>query len=286
MNPERPAVFAGRFYPGTATSCATAIAEILPGIAPPAASGAIVPHAGWSYSGSTAALSWSAIAAYSPETVIIFGTAHGPDRNAAAAYASGSWRTPLGIVEIDGELADRLACAPFISADPGPHAREHSIEVQIPILQTLLPKAKIVPVVVQPTQRATEVGERCAKAALDSGKRVAFVGSTDLTHYGPAFGFEPHGHGWPGIRWAKDVNDRRVVALLVAMNAEEVLPETALNRNACGPGAIAATLAAMRVLGATHYLELRHTCSAEVEGVADENPLNSVGYEAGIFRPA
>jgi len=77
-----------------------------------------------------------------------------------------------------------------------------------------------------------------------------------------------------------------MVALVEALNAEEILPEASLNRNACGPGAIAATLAAMRVLGATSYRELRHACSAEVEELSGENPVNSVGYEAGIFVPA
>lgn len=167
------------------------------------------------------------------------------------------------------------------SADP--HMHEHAIEVQLPILRHLLPDARIVPIAVQPGPGSVGVGEFCAAAVLESPTRVAFLGSTDLTHYGPAFGFEPSGSGLAGVRWAKDVNDRRIVALIQAMDAEGIVPEAAVHRNACGAGAIAATVAAMRRIGGRRYHELKHTCSAEMNVGGDPDPVNSVGYESGVF---
>jgi len=258
------------------------VQELLAGVDTPPAIGAIVPHAGWIYSGSTAALSLAGIAAYKPQTVVLFGAVHGPDPNAASVYAAGAWQTPLGPLEIDEVLARRFTAHPQIREFPAGHRYEHSIEVQLPLLKHLLPDVRIVPVSVWPGSEACVVGRLCAAAAAAYGQRVAFVGSTDLTHYGPAFGFEPHGRGLAGIRWAKEVNDRRLIALIQALDAEAIVPEAEANKNACGAGAVAATVAAMRELGVTVYRELRHTCSAETRE-EDRDPLNSVGYEAGIF---
>ncbi len=280
---ERPAVFAGQFYPANPGRCRAAIDEMLPETPPPASLCAIVPHAGWVYSGPTAALSWASIAASEPDTVVIFGAAHGPDRNAGSLYARGRWQTPLGPIEVDEGLAGRFLTVEGVAQSPEAHGREHSIEVQLPILKRLLPRAKVVPINVPPGRRSAAVGASCARVAQQAGGRVAFVGSTDLTHYGPAFGFEPEGHGSAGVRWAKEVNDRRVIALIAALDADAIVREARDHRNACGGGAVAATVAAARTLGATVYHELQHTCSAETAQAGGLDMSNSVGYEAGVF---
>jgi MEMO1 family protein len=286
MAEPRPPAVAGRFYPAGEDACRRYADELLRDVHTPASVGAIVPHAGWVFSGSTAALALSGVAAFQPETIVIFGAVHGPDPNPASVYGHGTWDTPLGPLHIDDELAAQLTRGGDIHDYPPAHRREHSIEVQLPLLRRLLPDVKIVPIGVRPGDKAAEIGRFCGAQAAACGRKVAFVGSTDLTHYGPAFGFEPHGRGELAVRWAKEVNDRRLVALIQTMQAEAVFGEAAANRNACGPGAVAATLGAMRELGATRYVELRHTCSAEVEGIEDRDPFNSVGYEAGVFLPA
>jgi AmmeMemoRadiSam system protein B len=288
MSADRPATFAGRFYPGQPDMCARMVDDLVRGVAAPGGPGAIVPHAGWVYSGATAALGLAAIAAAKPETVVIFGAVHVPDANPGSVYPGGAWHTPLGPLHVDEELAARFARSRLIVAEPGSHRHEHSIEVQLPLLLRLLPGVRIVPIMVRPSGDAPEVGRWCATEAFAYGRKVAFVGSTDLTHYGPAFGFESHGRGQVGIRWAKEVNDRRIIKLIQDLDAGGVLEEAEINRNACGAGAIAATIAAMRELGATRYEELRHTCSAEVDfGVGGEpESANSVGYEAGVFLTA
>jgi AmmeMemoRadiSam system protein B len=245
--------------------------------------GAIVPHAGWIYSGPAAALTFTALATAEPQTVVIFGAVHTLDPNQASLYAEGSWETPLGSVAIDEELASRFAACPHIAVDPAAHRHEHSIEVQLPLVQHILGGVALVPIGVRPSDVATEVGRSCAREAARLGRQVVFLGSTDLTHYGPAFGFEPQGRGEPGIRWAKEVNDRRFIDLVAALNAEAVVPEALSNHNACGAGAVAAAIAAARELGADQYVELEHTTSADRELAEGGEPLNSVGYEAGVF---
>lgn len=281
---RRPAV-AGRFYPGDAATCRRELEGLFGDEAVPAGPGAIVPHAGWVFSGSTAALGISAVAGASPETVVVFGAAHGSDQSIGSVYRGRAWGSLLGEILLDAELIEAVAGQAGIVAAERPHAREHSIEVQVPLIQWRMPAARLVPIVVQPMDGAAEVGAACVAAAERLGRRVGFLGSTDLTHYGPAFGFEPAGSGEEGLRWAKEVNDRRLVALIKALDADGVVRESRRNRNACGGGAVAATIGAMRVLGATEYVELRHTTSAEVRGMGDSE--NAVGYEAGVFqRPA
>jgi AmmeMemoRadiSam system protein B len=282
---RQPAV-AGRFYPATGGACEQALDELVRGLETGAAIGAIVPHAGWVYSGRTAARGIAGVAAARPETVVIFGAVHVLDMNDASVFSEGSWVTPLGSVEIDAELGRRVAQADLIVDDPGAHGREHAIEVELPIIQRLMGDVAILPVMVRPGPWAAEVGLVCAEAARALGRGVVYVGSTDLTHYGPAFGFEPHGHGEEGVRWAKDVNDRRFVRLIEALDAEGVVAEAAANHNACGAGAVAATIAAARAAGAQVYTELEHITSADGDLAGGIPAVNSVGYEAGIFERA
>jgi AmmeMemoRadiSam system protein B len=186
-------------------------------------------------------------------------------------------------LDVDDELAAALAGVRSITIDAVVHGNEHSIEVELPLIRAIVGPVKVLPIMVQPSDRAEEVGRAVARAAADLGRRVQFLASTDLTHYGPAFGFEPAGRGPAGIRWAKNVNDRRFVYCVGQMDAAAVVPEAATHFNACGAGAVAATIAAVRETGAVRYVELLHTSSAEVrdeEGWAIEN---SVGYESGVF---
>ena len=109
------------------------------------------------------------------------------------------------------------------------------------------------------------------------------VGSTDLTHYGPSYGFIPGGSGRAGLEWARE-NDRRVLDLIEAMRAEDVIEETASRQNACGGGAIAATIAACSAMGATRGICLDYTTSAEMMKEAfGRSAEDAVGYAAVIF---
>lgn len=288
----REPVVAGRFYPSRSDECRRDLASCLPSAE--AASqptgrivGGIVPHAGWMCSGAVAAQVIDAIARHSrPTTVVIFGAVHVMGVRRASVFASGAWQTPLGEVRVDERLAERIASASsLIEADPYAHEREHSIEVQLPFLQHVLPGVRIVPIMVPPDAQAHVVGGIVARTCRDSRVDVVYLGSTDLTHYGPGYDFTPHGIGPAALTWAKEKNDRRMLDLILAMQADAVVGEARTHQNACGSGAIAATIAACAAAGATTATLLQHTTSFEVlSSRFREAPTDAVGYAGIVFE--
>lgn len=288
----REPVVAGMFYPADEVTCREELRRMVvpagDGAAPAGEIvGAIGPHAGWVYSGRVFGAVIGAMAeGPEPETVVMFGAAHRRVGRPAGMYAQGAWRTPLGLVRIDSELAAHVtAQGGLVAVDASAHEEEHSIEVQVPFVQYAWPKARILPILVEPSEVAVEVGQAVARAARAGGRRVVYIGSTDLTHYGAGYGFAPAGLGAEGLRWAKRVNDRRVLELMRDMRAEAVVPEVAEHVNTCGGGAIAATMGASRLAGATHGEVLVHTSSEEVarERFGQESQ-DAVGYAAVVFR--
>jgi hypothetical protein len=251
--------------------------------------GGIAPHAGWAFSGQVCGTVFAAIRARAgqgePGTFVLFGASHRRLRRSAILFAEGAWETPLGLAHVDDRLAERvLGGTSLIEADPYPHQDEHSIEVQVPFVQHLFPQAKILPILVEPTHRAVEVGEAVARTVQTSGAAVVYVGSTDLTHYGPNYGFLPEGIGRQGLAWAKDVNDRRLIELMRLMKAEDIVREVSEHRNACGSGAIAATLGACRFAGAQQGVLLAHVSSQEVaRAVLNQAGDDAVGYAGMVF---
>jgi len=246
-------------------------------------SGGVVPHAGWMCSGMVAATVFSAMAANRrPDTVVVLGAVHRPRGEEGAIFPNGRWDTPLGGIEIDERLAERiLGHTNLIVEDPYAHEPEHSIEVQVPFVQRVWPGAKLLPMMVPPSRRAVEIGDAVGRTLVSYGYEAVVLASSDLTHYGDRYGFEPKGAGEAGLKWAKEVNDRRVIDLMVAMEAERIVPEAVAHRNACGGGAIAATIAATKAMGAKEGLLLRHATSRETMRM--ERERNAVGYAGMVF---
>jgi AmmeMemoRadiSam system protein B len=137
-------------------------------------------------------------------------------------------------------------------------------------------------VLVPPSELAVEVGRHIAAHAARMNKRVMVIASTDLTHYGPRYGFTPQGRGAAGIRWAKEQNDQRMIKLMLQFDAEQIVPESRAHLNACGPGAVAAALAAARAMGASSASLLQHTNSAETSN--DTAAEDAVGYAGMVFH--
>ena len=245
--------------------------------------GGIVPHAGWMCSGKVTAAVFAAIAVQrSPETFIVFGAVHRVRGRQAALFGGGRWETPLGPISIDGRLAERVASQTnLVIDDPYAHEPEHSIEVQVPFIQLKFPDAKLLPIMVPPGGDAPEVGRAVARTIQAYRYDAVVVGSSDLTHYGPRYGFTPEGGGPQGLEWAKNVNDRRVIEAMLSLDADGIVPETAEHRNACGGGAIAAAIAASSVLGADRGVLLEHTTSREVLGPSSGD--DAVGYAGIVF---
>lgn len=241
----------------------------------------IVPHAGWTYSGSTAVKVWLDLQKNAqPETLILFGAVHYPGITAHTAYPEGAWQTPIGPAAVDAALATKLMdeLSPFLRPGFRAHDREHSLEVHIPFIRALFPDSRILPIATPSGQDAARLGRRIGE--LTQGLPVVAVGSTDLTHYGERFRFTPKGFG-PGAHDWMRANDQRMLDRILALRDDEVEEEAAAHHNACGPGAVAATLAFAKAHGRTRGTLLERTDSHEVE---DGGPFEmAVGYAGVAF---
>ncbi len=288
----RKSIVAGQFYPGQHDACIDEINDFLDAIAlnellPETIVAGIVPHAGWTFSGSLAAMVFAAVRQQHEKvhTFIIFGAAHGYFGPVPAVFDRGFWETPLGQVPVDEELADEIIEASPGRSDCSAHRNEHSIEVQIPFIQYLFAGAKILPILVPPAEQAISLGENIGEIiGRSKDKKIVCIGSTDLTHYGPRYGFTPMGVGTNALKWADSVNDKKFIDVALQLEPQAVLASAAENRNACGPGATAATITAAKKLGSKKGILLAHTNSNEV--MLDKmgtSSADSVGYAAIIF---
>ncbi len=289
MQTRKPIV-AGQFYPSRRESCIDRINECLQQekltqTLPETIVAGIVPHAGWTFSGALAALVFSAVKQQNKhvDTFCLFGAAHGYCGASPAVYDKGCWMTPLGEIAIDEDLGGAVLKTGTAVSDLYAHGSEHSIEVQVPFIQHLFADAKILPILVPPTDEAVPLGEAVGEIInADSQKKVVCIGSTDLTHYGPRYGFAPRGAD--GLKWAHDVNDRQFIDLAVKREAEGLLTNAAENQNACGAGAAAGAVAVARKLGKTEGVVLAQTNSNEVMvKKMSTASSDSVGYAAIVF---
>lgn len=284
---REPAV-AGTFYPATPDECGRALDEcfaergVEQAVDDPIIGG-LVPHAGWVCSGMIAARVFSAIAAQrTPEVVVIFGAAHRSIGAEGAVFPGGKWNTPLGSMTVDERLGERvMGHTNLIADDPYAHEAEHSIEVQVPLIQRLWPEAKLLPITVPPTDRSVEVGDAVGRTLTSYNYNAIVIASSDLTHYGSRYGFTPQGRGDDGLDWAKNVNDRRLIDRMLALDAGGIVPETREHRNACGGGAIAAAMTAAKTMGAQRGVLLEHATSRETLGMSGDG--NAVGYAGIVF---
>ncbi len=287
----RPAIRAGSFYDASASACRSHVEDLLeesalPGDLPARRFGGLVPHAGWVYSGRQAAMTFKALLeGGGVETVVLLGADHTGSVEVGEVWAEGAWETPLGKMAVDEDLAAALlAGCDLLRNNPSAHAYEHSLEVQIPLLQVLAPEVKIVPIAVPPTQQAVEIGQAVGETlAREAAGRACVVGSSDLTHHGGHFG-NPGGCGEKSESFAR-TNDRRMLDLIEAMAAEEIVPEALKHHNACGAGAITAAITACKAMGASVGRVLDYTNSYKV--IHDQYPYElddtAVGYASVIF---
>lgn len=289
---QRKPIVAGQFYPGAKDQCVAEIKQcldeaILNMPLPDNIVAGIVPHAGWTFSGATAAMVFKAVKQKHPkvDTFVIFGAAHAYLDLPPAVDDKGSWLTPMGEIRIDQELAHAVIESGAAVSDCESHDSEHSMEVQVPFIQYLFPDARILPILTPPSDGAIQAGNIVASLiASDNERKIVCIGSTDLTHYGPRYGFVPMGPGKEGLKWATEVNDREFIDFALKMQPEKMLNSANENCNACGPGAAAATVAVAKSLGKTKGILLAHTNSNEIMlHKMGASSRESVGYAAIIF---
>jgi AmmeMemoRadiSam system protein B len=292
---RQPAV-AGSFYPGERQRLAALVDSLMAeaervaggdgaavGLGGPLL-GLLVPHAGLQYSGGIAAAGWRLVgrsAPGGPITVVILGTNHGAGWfDGVGVWEAGAWRTPLGDLDVDGGLArDIVELGPPFVVDRGVHLDEHSIEVQLPLLQAVRPVVRIVPLSVAAGTGAAAVraghrlGTRLAAETSADGSVVVAI-SSDMAHYPPSS------------------ECARVTAELLP-SILELDPETLVGRESmlasdrhpgllcgmCGIQPAVLGLAALRAMGATRGIRLADATSADAGGSSDR----TVGYLAAAF---
>jgi MEMO1 family protein len=201
----RQAVFAGSFYPKTESALRKAIEACFTGQhgpgelpSPPKKDehplhAVIVPHAGYQYSGMAAAWSYKAIAESAlPDVFIILAPNH---NSSDSGVTMETFHTPLGEVRVDQEFAKALAQKGTIPFNDAIHGPEHSIEVQLPLLQFALgsrvEKLKIVPILVSSDIDLAKAAIDIKETIIDLGRKVTFIVSSDFTHYGRNYHYMP-----------------------------------------------------------------------------------------------
>lgn len=200
MKVRRPAV-AGQFYEGTPERLKAHIASIFldkklgPGEIPSKMGNergivsCVVPHAGYMFSGYTAAHVYLALFSDGkPETFVIIGPNHTGLGPGVSVFPGGRWETPLGQVEVDEELSSLITSFSDASADESAHFYEHSVEVQLPFLQFLYGgDFKIVPIVMldQGSEVSKDLAGGIKRAVEELGRDVVVIASSDFSHYVP-----------------------------------------------------------------------------------------------------
>jgi AmmeMemoRadiSam system protein B len=284
MEKKRTA-FAGTWYPATAEECNAAIQQFLADSTGPAKGrfvAGIVPHAGWVYSGSIACRT---IASLVPpeksrpvETVVLFG-AHMHRQSEPFIMAHGALETPLGDIEVDKEMVEGLCANISIrQRPPRKFVDENTLELQYPFIRYFFPKARIVVCGVAPSFFAPIIGTTAVETANALNRQIRVIGSTDMTHYGPNFGFTPAGPGKDAVEWVKTENDAAAIDAMKTMDDKTIIAQGLDQHNMCCPGAVAATVAAARKMGATRAQVLAYATSF------DKNPSDSfVGYTGMLY---
>ena len=266
----RKAAVAGSWYPGSASALAAAVDRHLAS-APRELSGELValiaPHAGLLYSGPVAAHAYRLLRDRRFDAAVLVGPSHFVGFDGVSVYRSGGFETPLGVAAIDDSCADALmAATPVVREHAAAHAREHSLEMQLPFLQHLAPAAKIVPLVMgyQTADTARALGD--ALAGVLRGRSALLIASTDLSHYHDAD---------TAARLDGVVIDH--VTRFDADGLQRTLD--AQPDHACGGGPTVAVMRAAKALGARDAVVLHYADSGDVSG--DKSAV--VGYLAAAF---
>jgi MEMO1 family protein len=273
MNFAREPAVSGMFYPDNPTKLQNDIESYLRNTIVPDLEedvvGMISPHAGYMYSGQVAAYGYRIIEKKQYDTVILIGPSHRTYFNGVALWDRGAFETPLGAVNIDEEIAREIInINGIVKPNTDAHRGEHSLEVQLPFLQSVLDGFKIIPLImgIQTSSACQELVQSISHVFLASKKKFLIVGSTDLSHYYP-------------YADAKKL-DGVIVGHLGAFNISGMIEDTETGKTeACGAGPIIATMMLSEKLGADRCRVLKYANSGDVSG--DKSGV--VGYVSAVF---
>jgi AmmeMemoRadiSam system protein B len=225
----------------------------------------IVPHAGYIFSGQTAAYAYKLLEKQQYKSVIILAPSHYFSFNGAAVYPGDSFKTPLGVIPVATDLVARLTKNSIVAGNEDVFEQEHALEVQLPFLQTVLGDFKLVPVLIGQYSKETLVQIKDALLPLVKNKDVLVVVSTDLAHFKPAE--------------LNDQQDAQALALLKANDLDGLLTSASYGEcELCGLGPVGVAMLLAKELDSGFQL-LQHTNSAAASGDYD----HVVGYASGYY---
>ncbi len=264
----RPSAVAGMFYDGNAARLSAQIEGFLAAAKPekkPAGQvrALIAPHAGYIYSGPVAAYAYKLVQGNDFETVVIIGPTHRYAFEGCSIYPQGGFATPLGTAEVDASVAQALIKASGFAFDPEAHKEEHSVEVQVPFIQKVFPKAKIVPIVMgYPDEQTIRTMARALVKVLQD-KKALVIASTDMSHY---------------LEKSKaNALDAQTIDLLKTLRTNTLMRKVGRNENIlCGGGPVLTALLYAQKLGEVSVGILKYADSAQTTG----DSSGVVGYVA------
>ena len=271
MNALRKSVIAGSWYPGAPSILRRDIENYFD-LAPDLelegeVVGLIAPHAGYTYSGQVAANVYKLIRGKKYDAVIVVGPSHRIAFHGVSIFSKGAYETPLGIVPVAEELAEKIKILSKTVADiPEAHLQEHSVEIQLPFLQVALGDFSFIPLVMgdQNAKTCRELAEAIHKAS--HGKKILIVGSSDLSHF-----YNDNMAKKMDAVVLRHLKDGDAVGLLASL--EQGTAE------ACGGGPMVVAMLVARMMNANKAHLLKYANSGDVTG--DKSSV--VGYAAAVY---
>ena len=238
---------------------------------------AIAPHAGWYYSGRTAAKAMASLRR-DVETLVVIG-GHLPGSSPPLFALEDAVSTPLGNMAIDAGL--RAALRKKIGGQEDTHP-DNTVEVLLPMARFFCPDSSLLWLRLPAALSSFEAGKAIAAAAQDLGRSVAVVASTDLTHYGANYRFTPQGSGPDAYRWMREVNDRNFIDAVESGDPAAVLERAKNDSSSCSAGAVLGAMGFAAAIGIGPARLVEYATSADADGNA-KVPDSFVGYASFVF---
>jgi MEMO1 family protein len=268
---RQPAV-AGSWYPSSPRELAATVDGYLraaeeDSVCLPDVVALISPHAGLRYSGPIAAYAYRQLRGRPIDVVVLVGPSHFTWFAGVSVFRGAGFDTPLGLVEIENDIASSLIKASAVVKErPAPHAKEHSLEMQLPFVRRVAPEARIVPLLMGEQDADVVIGLADALGSVLAGRRSILIASTDLSHYHDA----------------ATAAGLDAVVIDCASRADAEGLQRAIDRrpdHACGGGPTVAVMRAARLLGGDRGVVLKYGDSGDVSG--DKSSV--VGYLAAAI---
>jgi len=267
------------WYPFDGKDCRKEMESYLEGWSPPSLSiegfGGIVPHAGWYFSGKLATRVFYCLQLKRKAEVVVLYGGHLGTGDLPRIITEEACETPLGDIHCHTDFIKKLTKKVELKTE-SPSSGDNTIEIQLAMVKYFFPEAKLLALRSPTSLKADQLGKEIAEVAKEEGYSIVAIGSTDLTHYGPNYGFIKKGIGPSAVEWVKKENDKGFIDRVLKMDTAGLLKHAQENDSACSAGAAASAVATCKALGAQKGMLIDYYTSYEI--MPDDS---FVGY-AGI----